>query len=149
MQKGYSTQLVFPQIPFPSSTLFSCLHSKCTVWDNAASIFIDADLRRTHATLGDPNSRQLCVRRIALMERHHIPLVLVFRNHSDIISRTNPYACLHGNPFTAAPCSYPVFNQFVALRFQRTSDSTPATHSEQDTLSCRSLTNISNFYVAN
>lgn len=66
------------------------------------------------------------------MERHHIPFVLVFRNHSDIISRTNPYACLHGNPFTAAPRSYPVFNQFVALRFQRILYSTLAVHSEKD-----------------
>lgn len=106
------------------------LVSMCSVWDNATSIFIDANLRRTRATSSDPNSRQLCVRRIALMERHHIPLVLVFRNHSDIILRTNPYACLHGNPFTAATCSYPVFNQFVALRFQRTLDSTLANHSE-------------------
>lgn len=105
-----------PQPPYPPVSIL------CTVWDNAASIFIDADLRRSHATSSDPNSRQLCVRRIALMERHHIPLVLVFRNHSDIISRTNPYACLHGNPFTAAPCSHPVFNQllydFKGLRTQ-------------------------------
>lgn len=32
------------------------------MWDNVASIFIDADLRRTYATWNDPNSRDSCVR---------------------------------------------------------------------------------------
>ena len=98
----YTRGSYFPklQTPFPSPTLYSVarLYSICTMWDtNVASIFIDGGptlrIRRIRATSSDPNSRQLCARRIALMERHRsfssfVITAILFHE------RANPYICV-------------------------------------------------------